>query len=105
MELEADLIVLGVRGASGYLNAATHLERTTAHKVVAHAPCPVLTVRAEKARIRSSERRESRFAPRRREARPRWLHASGNASFIHEGAPPVGVDTSNQNLLQRGALL
>ena len=45
VELEADLIVLGVRGASEHLSAATHLERTTAHKVVAHAPCPVLTVR------------------------------------------------------------
>ena len=45
VELEADLIVLGVRGASAHLSAATHLERTTAHKVVAHAPCPVLTVR------------------------------------------------------------
>lgn len=44
-ELEADLIVLGVRDAAGHLGAATHLERTTAHKVVAHAPCPVLTVR------------------------------------------------------------
>lgn len=44
-ELEADLIVLGVRDAAGHLGAATHLERTTAHKVVAHALCPVLTVR------------------------------------------------------------
>jgi nucleotide-binding universal stress UspA family protein len=44
-ELEADLIVLGVRDAAGHLGAATRLERTTAHKVVAHAPCPVLTVR------------------------------------------------------------
>jgi nucleotide-binding universal stress UspA family protein len=44
-ELEADLIVLGVRDAAGHLGAATHLERTTAHKVVAHAGCPVLTVR------------------------------------------------------------
>jgi nucleotide-binding universal stress UspA family protein len=41
----ADLIVLGVRSASGGLGAATHLEGATAHKVVAHAPCPVLTVR------------------------------------------------------------
>jgi len=41
----ADLIVLGVRGAEGRLGAATHLERATAHKVVAHAACPVLTVR------------------------------------------------------------
>jgi nucleotide-binding universal stress UspA family protein len=41
----ADLIVLGVRDAAGRLGAATHLPRTTAHKVVAHAGCPVLTVR------------------------------------------------------------
>jgi nucleotide-binding universal stress UspA family protein len=45
VELEADLIVLGVRDAARHLGAATHLERTTAHKVVAHATCPVLTVR------------------------------------------------------------
>lgn len=43
-ERDADLIVLGVRGSRG-VGAATHLERATAHKVVAHAPCPVLTVR------------------------------------------------------------
>jgi nucleotide-binding universal stress UspA family protein len=41
----ADLIVLGVRDAAKRMGAATHLERTTAHKVVAHAHCPVLTVR------------------------------------------------------------
>jgi nucleotide-binding universal stress UspA family protein len=40
-----DLIVLGVRQAAGRMGAATHLERATAHKVVAHAACPVLTVR------------------------------------------------------------
>jgi nucleotide-binding universal stress UspA family protein len=44
-ERGADLIILGVRNAAGQLGAATHLERTTAHKVVAHALCPVLTVR------------------------------------------------------------
>jgi nucleotide-binding universal stress UspA family protein len=44
-EYDADLIVLGVRDAAGHLGAATHLERTTAHKVVARAACPVLTVR------------------------------------------------------------
>ena len=44
-ERGADLIVLGVRDAGGHIGAATHLERTTAHKVVAHAVCPVLTVR------------------------------------------------------------
>lgn len=41
----ADLIVLGVRDAAGHLGAATHLQRATAHKIVAHAHCPVLTVR------------------------------------------------------------
>jgi nucleotide-binding universal stress UspA family protein len=41
----ADLIVMGVRSAAGRIGAATHLERATAHKIVAHAPCPVLTVR------------------------------------------------------------
>jgi len=41
----ADLIVLGVRHPRGFIGAATHLERTTAHKVVVHANCPVLTVR------------------------------------------------------------
>lgn len=41
----ADLIVLGVRSAAHRLGAATHLERSIAHKVVAHAACPVLTVR------------------------------------------------------------
>jgi nucleotide-binding universal stress UspA family protein len=42
---DADLIVMGVRSAAGRLGAATHLERATAHKVVAYAACPVLTVR------------------------------------------------------------
>jgi len=41
----ADLLVLGVRDAAGRIGAATHLGRATAHKVVAHAGCPVLTVR------------------------------------------------------------
>jgi len=44
-ERGADLIVLGVRGGRGVPGAATHLERATAHKVVVHAQCPVLTVR------------------------------------------------------------
>src|SRR5271156_2708247 len=41
---EVDLVVLGVREAK-HIGAATHLEGAIAHKVVAHAPCPVLTVR------------------------------------------------------------
>jgi nucleotide-binding universal stress UspA family protein len=41
----ACVIVLGIRNAEKHLAAATHLEGGTAHKVVVHAPCPVLTVR------------------------------------------------------------
>ena len=41
-----DVIVLGVRGAGSHLGAATHFEHAIAHKVVAHARCPVLSVRA-----------------------------------------------------------
>lgn len=40
----ADLIVLGVRAAAGKLGAATHLPWATAHKVIAQAHCPVLTI-------------------------------------------------------------
>jgi nucleotide-binding universal stress UspA family protein len=42
----AELIVLGLRQASGFPGAATHLPITIAHKVVSHAACPVLTVRS-----------------------------------------------------------
>jgi len=45
----ADLIVLGVRDANKRMGAATHLEWSTAHKVVAQATCPVLTVRGQRA--------------------------------------------------------
>jgi nucleotide-binding universal stress UspA family protein len=41
----AELIVLGVRQPSGFPGAATHLPIATAHKVVSHATCPVLTIR------------------------------------------------------------
>jgi nucleotide-binding universal stress UspA family protein len=44
-ELEADLIILGVRDPGKRIGAATHLEGTIAHKIVAHAACPVLTIR------------------------------------------------------------
>jgi len=40
----ADLIVMGIRDTQHPL-LATHLQNSTAHKVVAEAPCPVLTVR------------------------------------------------------------
>ena len=41
----ADLIVLGVRGMDTLTGLATRVERAIAYDVVAHAPCPVLTVR------------------------------------------------------------
>jgi nucleotide-binding universal stress UspA family protein len=47
-ERGADLIILGVREATGYVGATTHLARTTAQNVVAHAHCPVLTVRGQR---------------------------------------------------------
>jgi nucleotide-binding universal stress UspA family protein len=40
-----DLIVLGVRDAANRIGTMTHLLRPTAHKIVVHAECPVLTVR------------------------------------------------------------
>lgn len=44
-ERHVDLIVLGVHPEKGFPGAATHLPIATAHKVVTHAHCPVLTVR------------------------------------------------------------
>ena len=44
-ERSADLIVLGVRSADGHLGTATHFPWSTAHKVIATANCPVLTIR------------------------------------------------------------
>ncbi len=44
-EREADLIVLGVRGAGGAVGVATHVADAVAHEVVCQAKCPVLTVR------------------------------------------------------------
>jgi nucleotide-binding universal stress UspA family protein len=44
LDTRADLIVLGVRAASGNLGAATHLPWATVHKVIAQAHCPVLTI-------------------------------------------------------------
>ena len=43
---KSDLIVLGVRKPEGIPGGATHLQTAVAHKVIAHAVCPVLTVRA-----------------------------------------------------------
>ena len=43
VERDVDLIVLGARPR--HIDAATHLPWATAHKVVARANCPVLTVR------------------------------------------------------------
>ena len=44
-EIDADLIVLGVRPANRRLGIATHLARPTAHKIVSDALCPVMTIR------------------------------------------------------------
>jgi len=43
---DADLIVMAVRDHRADLEAATHFESTTAHKVIAGSPCPVLTIRS-----------------------------------------------------------
>jgi nucleotide-binding universal stress UspA family protein len=42
---EADLIVLGVKGTDGDMGASAHHPWSVAHKVIAGAHCPVLTVR------------------------------------------------------------
>ncbi len=44
-EQQADLIVLGVRGARGAISVTTHVANAIAHEVVCRAKCPVLTVR------------------------------------------------------------
>lgn len=44
-QVRAGLIVLGARRSSGVPGAASHLPIATVHKVIAQAPCPVLTVR------------------------------------------------------------
>lgn len=44
---EASLIVLGAKPEKGLAGAATHLPVATAHKVVSHSKCPVLTVRSK----------------------------------------------------------
>jgi nucleotide-binding universal stress UspA family protein len=41
----ADLIVLGIRGADGHVDAATHFSTSIAYETVTRATCPVLTVR------------------------------------------------------------
>jgi len=41
----ADLIILGVHPTHSAMSTVTHLAQTTAQHVVAHATCPVLTVR------------------------------------------------------------
>ena len=46
LRARADLIVLGVHGPEGVPGTATHLPIATVHKIVAHADCPVLTMRS-----------------------------------------------------------
>ncbi len=45
-QLDADLIVLGCHSEEGVPGAASHLPIATAHRVVAQAGCPVLTIRS-----------------------------------------------------------
>jgi nucleotide-binding universal stress UspA family protein len=52
---KVDLIVLGVRSASDHPAAETHLPWSVAHEIIAHAPCPVLTVRGQTDAFRPSE--------------------------------------------------
>lgn len=44
-EVRAQLIILGAHKLQGIPGAATHLPTATVHRVIAHANCPVLTVR------------------------------------------------------------
>jgi len=43
----ADLIVLGVRGIARLAGVVARVQKDIAYEVVAHAPCPVLTIRSE----------------------------------------------------------
>jgi nucleotide-binding universal stress UspA family protein len=54
----ADLIVIGVHPPHGPLYADSHLPMTTAHKIVSHAPCPVLTVRGNDGRTLQRQRQK-----------------------------------------------
>lgn len=55
-ENKADLIVLGVRSASDGLLAATRLPGSVAHRVIANATCPVLTVRKQESEVYKVDR-------------------------------------------------
>lgn len=59
LDSRADLIVLGVRAAAGHLGAATHLPWAKAHKVIAGAHCPVLTIPFSVVLQRKTEREGS----------------------------------------------
>jgi nucleotide-binding universal stress UspA family protein len=59
-EKEVDLIVLGTHGRTGLEHI---LLGSTAERVVARAPCPVLTVRLERARLMPDEAQAAIAAP------------------------------------------
>jgi nucleotide-binding universal stress UspA family protein len=42
---KADAIVMGIRGGGEWDRATTHIPWALAHRVIAHASCPVLTIR------------------------------------------------------------
>jgi nucleotide-binding universal stress UspA family protein len=43
--LHADAIVMGIRSGGELSRAATHIPWTLAHRVIAEAKCPVITIR------------------------------------------------------------
>lgn len=47
-QLQADLLILGVRYEGSFLRIATHGLWSVTHTVIGHAPCPVLTVRGHR---------------------------------------------------------
>ena len=51
-EVDADAIVMGVRSGSPWDRAATHIPWAIAHRVIAEANCPVLTLRVPAQTVR-----------------------------------------------------
>lgn len=56
VKFNADLIVLGIHSATDHLGAATHFPWSVAHRVIANAQCPVLTVAARTDVLRTKPR-------------------------------------------------
>ena len=50
-EIEADLLVLGVRYGGAFLRAVTHSPFSITPEVIGRAPCPVLTIRSSESEL------------------------------------------------------